>query len=98
MAEIFSIADIDMQLEQLTLDKLLDTKLKFEYENPTIAKEIKVAPNVFKRLNRYFIDEQAEREREGIKAMPKEDVWITGIYGVKITVDPDMRPGTWKFI
>ena len=98
MKDVFSIADVDWPLEALTLDKLLDTKMQFEYEHPQVVREMKVAPNVFKRLNRHFEDEQAERDREGIKSMPKEHVWLSQLYGMKVVVDPEMRPGTWKFI
>lgn len=85
-------------LGDFTFADLLDTYYKFKNGHGEPVKALRVAPNVFKRLNRYLEDEQVKREREGVKATPAENVWLTKIYRMDVTVDPSMMPGTWKFV
>jgi len=95
---VFSVADVRNVAQHIKLTDILDTYHQFLNEHPGIVESLKLPPDTFKRLNQFFVDEQHDREMQGIKSMPSKDVWLTDFYGMRVIVDPEMKPGTWKFI
>lgn len=94
---VFLVVDTSRAAENISFESILETYNQFRNEHPVIVESVICAPSTFKKLNRSIEDEQAELEKDGVKTMPKEDIWLTSFYGLKVVVDPDMKPGTWKF-
>jgi hypothetical protein len=94
----YSLADTHTRSNAITDETILVTYHKFRAQYPTIVNALKCAPSTFKQLNKYFEDQQAELAKKGIKTIPPEDVWLTALYGLRVIVDPNMKPGTWKFV
>lgn len=86
------------ETEPLTFESILKTMDQFRNDYPVIIDELNVAPDIFKKLNRYFEDEATEAERQGRRTIPPEQVWLSSLYGMEVVVDTTLKPGTWKFI
>lgn len=84
--------------QPITLESITYALRKFKYENTDRVSCIKVARDVYEKLDQFFVEEQKKLEMEGIKTLPPDQIKLETIYGIEIIIDGRMRPGTWRVV
>lgn len=78
----YSIASQNKSVDILTITDIIKAKSDWEYKNIHVPEVIKMHPELYRKLH---------------KDMGVEKLTMQTFYGMKVEVDPDLKPGEWYF-
>lgn len=62
------------------------------------VKQFKCAPETYIALKNYLLEKELEEEIQGGMKHRKPVTYFTTMMGITIFIDPEMKPGEWKFV